>query len=218
MSNTKPDDTIYYHEAIKKYDYLKDRLISIYAGDELKPTTVHPNDYDGNWCITNGHIAIIIPHELITAYGESKLGYQGLWANPLPEPKLFTLEAFKLALKDIPSQPDYFYSIVDCYCKSGCQKCDFEGYRTVLGKRNGLIKYEVEGLNLIYIKLVEAFFDANVIYRVIYAIELLGLELSIIELTHNSKSKQSIIKVGDVQIIFMPLTNQYDEPPYAEIL
>jgi hypothetical protein len=204
---------------MKKYDNLKDRLISLYCdNDDLKPKLQHPSDYDGNWCVTNGHIAISIPHELITPHGESKLGYQGLWANPLPEPKLFTLDAFKLALKEIPCKPDYFYSYVDCGCKSGgCKRCDYEGTRTIKGKKNGLLKYEVEDYDMIYIKLGNAFFEANIIYKVIYAIELLGLELSIIQLTHHSEKNQSIIKVGDVQIIFMPVNNPYNEPAYAEI-
>lgn len=203
---------------MKKYDCLKDRLISLYASDDdLRDKLKVPNDFNGNWCISNGHVAIIIPHDLMTAAGQSKLNYQGLWANPLPLPRLFTLEAFHRALADIPCKPDYFYSYVDCTCKSGCKKCDYEGTRTVKGKKNGLLKYEIEDTNSIYIKLGDAVFEANIIHKVIYAIELLGLQLSIIQLTHHSEKKQSIIKVGDIEIIFMPMNNPYNEPITSEI-
>lgn len=203
---------------VKKYDHLKDRLISLYASDDdLKEKIQTPNDTNDNWWVSDGYIAIVIPHEFITPAGESKINFNGVFPKPLPEPKLFTLESFKRSIEFIPSEPDYFYTYTDCIY-SGCKRCDYMGTHTIKGKKNGQRIYSKdEDGRTQYVKLGTGFFDPTIIHRVISAIKLFDLDLSIIQLTHNSFNKASIIIVGHIQILFMPCLNPNENDFISEI-
>lgn len=212
---------------MKQFDNVRDKLIDIYCGkdDDMRPQLLQPNDFENHTVFTDAHILILIPHDLITEAGKREINIGGEFRGfkLLSQPKLLTYEAFKLALLNIKCEADHYYTSKDCRCNNkGCKRCDYEGTYMVKGKKNGLLKYLLdEDGRTQYIKLGEGFFDPNYIYKVIYLIELLGLQLSIIQLTHNSANKGSVLKISEVTAVIMPMQQPYQytsKDATAEIL
>lgn len=201
---------------MKQYDNIRDKLIDVYCDkDDTREQFQSPINFENNVVFTDCHILISIPKDLITEQvNERKPGINLAdvlkGAVKLTEPKLFTYEAFKNSLLNIKCEPDYYYTYKQCRY-DGCKVCDYEGWHRIKGKKNGLLNYltDQDGRTQ-YVKLCEAFFDPNYIYKVVYLMDLLGLQLNIIQLTHNSKENASILKIGEVTAIIMPMRVPYE--------
>lgn len=213
-----------------KYTALKSQLINLYCSkDNLKKKLMVASDFHNTvnnidyWCISDGNIAVLIPHELIGNAGVDHLKYEDVFSllQPLDNPLLFTLNQLKGILATCDSEPGYEKKFKECetcngngMCKCSCcldrhecGNCGGQGEILVSKTPTGRLfykKHDVLGVDQ-GVQINGAIFNPNMIERLIHGIELLALSDHIIQLTHSDIKTCSLFLIGEIIFLVMPL-------------
>lgn len=212
-----------------KYESVKEQIQNIFcAKEKSRPSLMVPQDFHNKindvkyWCVTDAHIAAFIPHDLIGPARSEALNYGHILNSltPLETPLLFTLNEFRAGLSNLDSEPEVDIVTKDCEQCNGsgicrcscsnrhdCSECNGEGEIEVSRNQTGRLYYTNKDHSgpVHVFKMGCAIFDPNLISKIGNGIKLLGLQNSIIQVTHNHESQSSVPEVGDVIFLIMPL-------------
>jgi hypothetical protein len=224
-----------------KYAHIKKQLeeLFLYSGEvsRIGPSRKwvvpqkwdNPMDEVSYWCATDGHIAAMIPVGMIGEPETAELDYGGVLSGlaELHNPLLFTLDELGRALAKCKSVPGYRVNYETCMACGGegaidddteCETCDGEGEvevsRTLTG---GRVIYESKpDENHQRLQIGEGIFNPDMVSKIVLAIELMGLVEAIIQVTHNSQMHGSLLRVGEVMFLLMPV--RVDIPSMVDII
>jgi hypothetical protein len=212
-----------------KYLPIKEQLEDIFLPQPKRNNEIynHANDYindklnTGYWCLTNMHVALMVPHEHIGKAGCADIRYDEVLKTLVKKEHqiIISYSQIKSVLSTCGTKPEVIYTYTKCekcqgegdiYCSccdntNECNKCGGDGEVLESKRETGRIIYEAGPLeDKEIIKLSDAYFDPNILQKLLYAIELMELTEAEISLTHGSSKTGNVFCFGDVKLIVMP--------------